>query len=146
MDLLPFDAASINAVPAGAGVYVVYKGGRAFYVGRSRVDIRRRLRSHFKGTGSQKIASEPTGSLKFEYCEMGSAEHAEALLMMELGTRKLGNMRVETDPSEWKFPCRSCTCADYQDRSNGKGGYPTVEQVAEGHAVCRCGHSYEQHE
>jgi len=146
MVLVPFDAASVNEVPAVSGIYVIYKTGSPFYVGRSRVDIQRRLKSHLKATGSRKIASEPKNSLKFEYCQMGSAEQAEAVLLAELKTKQLGNMRLETDPAEWKFPCRSCGCQDYQDRSNADGGYPTVDQVAEGRAVCRCGHPYDQHE
>ena len=147
MNLLPFAAASVDSVPAEEGVYIVYKNGVPFYVGRSRVDIQGRLRSHLKGTGSRKIASEPRNLLQFEYCNLASLEQAEAILIRELDTRKIGNMRFETDPADWKVPCRVCNsnkCTDYEDRTDG--GSPTVASVAAGTAICRCGHNYKEHE
>jgi predicted GIY-YIG superfamily endonuclease len=146
MSLLPFTVIFVNAVPAAPGIYVVYMNGAAFYVGRSRVDIRRRLKSHLKGNGNQKIARAPRHTLQFEYCEMDSSEQAESQLMKQLKTGGLGNMRLETDPAEWEFPCRECDCRNYQDHENPDGGYPTVDQVVAGTATCRCGHPYANHE
>jgi hypothetical protein len=39
--------------------------------------------------------------LEFEYQEMISVEQAEAMLIRELGTIRLGNLRRETDPADW---------------------------------------------
>ena len=144
MNLLPFDEASVSSVPPEEGIYIVYKNGNAFYVGRSRVNIQRRLKSHLKGTGSRKIATELRTSLQFEYCNLASFEQAEAIVIRELGTRSIGNLRFETDPADWKFPCRLCKCTDYEDRTDG--GSPTVASVAAGTAICRCGHNYKDHE
>ena len=39
--------------------------------------------------------------LDFEYQEMISVEQAEAVLIRELGTLNLGNLRREIDPADW---------------------------------------------
>ena len=49
---LPFDKTNVDAVPRSSGVYIIYDLAGPIYAGRSRVDIHRRLQSHFDGTGN----------------------------------------------------------------------------------------------
>ena len=104
MQLLPFDPASVAEVPRAPGVYIIrLRDGTPFYVGRSRQDINERLWRHVTGTGSRKVmeALSKHTPLEFEYQQMISVEQAEAMLIRELGTIPLGNLRRETDPADW---------------------------------------------
>jgi predicted GIY-YIG superfamily endonuclease len=104
MQRLPFDPANVAGVPRAPGVYIIrLRGGIPFYVGRSRQDIHERLWRHVMGTGSRKVmeALSRHTPLEFEYQEMISVEQAEAILIRELGTSRLGNLRRETDPADW---------------------------------------------
>jgi excinuclease UvrABC nuclease subunit len=96
--------ANVNAVSRVPGVYIIYSAhGRPFYIGRSRINIRRRLLCHATGCGSRKIrrARERGEALSFEWKEMLSPEQAEAQLIKALGTFAYGNLRRETDPADW---------------------------------------------
>jgi excinuclease UvrABC nuclease subunit len=98
----PFNDAAVREVPAGPGVYIIYKGEQPFYIGRSRVSIRERLWRHLHNGGSQKVAAELKSHLTFEYEEMWSESQAEAQLIEALGTVGLGNLRSESDPADWE--------------------------------------------
>jgi hypothetical protein len=97
----PFDLQHIEAVPHQAGVYIIYDLAGPIYVGRSRVDINRRLRSHFKGTGNANIALArrvgASSSLTFTYCCLPPEEQAdvERILIAALGVAKFANLRRE---------------------------------------------------
>jgi len=97
----PFNDISVDKVPSEAGIYIVYKDGQPFYVGRSRVDIHMRLWRHLHNRGSRKIAVEKKEELSFEYQCMLSVEQAEAQLIQELATHERFNLRRETDPADW---------------------------------------------
>jgi hypothetical protein len=92
---------SIGAVPRRSGVYIIYDLAGPIYVGRSSVDIRRRLQSHFFGTGNRNLALArirgALPSLTFAYCLLPSVEQAdvERLLIAALGVAKFANMRRE---------------------------------------------------
>ena len=104
MQRLPFDPASVVGVPRAPGVYIIrLRDGTPFYIGRSRRDIHERLWRHVTGTGSRRVmeALSRHEPLEFEYQEMISVEQAEAMLIRELGTIRLGNLRRETDPADW---------------------------------------------
>lgn len=104
MKQLPFDSASVDKAPEAPGVYIIYlRNGPPFYVGRSRVNIRARLRRHVTRTGSRKITEALLKGtrLDFEFQDMASVEQAEAILIRGLGTITLGNLRRETDPADW---------------------------------------------
>lgn len=98
---LPFDRRNIDAVPRSSGVYIVYDLAGPIYVGRSRVDIHRRLQSHFDGTGNRNLAlARRIGagtSLTFTYCVLPPGEQAdvERLLIAALGVAKYANLRRE---------------------------------------------------
>jgi excinuclease UvrABC nuclease subunit len=102
--LRPFDESHVDRVPAMSGVYVIYERAGPIYVGRSRVNIRGRLRHHLRGTGNRVIAQAlrlGTGlSLRFEHQTMISVEQAEAQLIEALGTSKFANLRRESDPAD----------------------------------------------
>lgn len=101
--LLPaFNFANISSVPRASGVYIIYEPAGAFYVGRSGVDIRRRLLAHLTGTGSGNVKlalkiKEVGASLTFTYALIPRANQreVESYLIAALGTAKLGNMRRE---------------------------------------------------
>ena len=98
---LPFDGKSIDAVPRGSGVYVIYDLAGPIYAGRSSVDIHRRLRSHFDGTGNRNLALArrvgARSSLSFIYCLLPTSEQAdvERVLIAALGVAKFANLRRE---------------------------------------------------
>ncbi len=98
---LPFDRASIKGVPRAAGVYIIYDLAGPIYVGRSRLDIRRRLESHFDGTGNRNVKlarrSGAGPSLTFTYCVLPDREQAnvESILIAALGVAKFANLRRE---------------------------------------------------
>jgi hypothetical protein len=98
---LPFDRKNIDAVPRGSGVYIIYDLAGPIYAGRSRVDIHRRLQSHFDGTGNRNLALAmrigASSSLTFTYCLLPPTEQAdvERLLIAALGVAKYANLRRE---------------------------------------------------
>jgi hypothetical protein len=102
--LQPFDEFHVARVPAAGGVYIIYSLAGPIYVGRSRVNIQVRLRSHLRGKGNRGIARAfrmGVGPfLLFEYQLMISPEQAEAQLIEALGTVKYANLRRETDPAD----------------------------------------------
>jgi hypothetical protein len=97
----PFDRLQIDLVPPESGVYVIYDLAGPVYAGRSRRDIRRRLRSHLDGSGNRNVAlARRTGalqSLSFTYCCLPASEHAdvERVLIASLGVAKYANLRRE---------------------------------------------------
>jgi GIY-YIG catalytic domain len=97
----PFDAPHVGAVPRRSGVYIIYDLAGPVYVGRSRVDIHRRLMSHFNGTGNRNIAMARRvgvgASLSFTYCCLPAAEQqdVERILIAALGAGKFANLRRE---------------------------------------------------
>ena len=100
----PLIPSTFMGVPHAPGVYIIYDGrGKPFYVGRSRVSIRDRLRCHAGRIGSRKVrdALNRGEKLTFEWEEMLSPEQAEAQLIAALGLVNLGNLRRETDPADW---------------------------------------------
>ena len=99
----PFTALDLNGVPPAPGVYIVYLAdGTPSYVGRSIIDIRRRLIAHVHGRGSVKIRERLARGerLLFEWEELLSPHQAEAQLQKHLGVCA-GNLRQETDPADW---------------------------------------------
>jgi predicted GIY-YIG superfamily endonuclease len=100
---LSFDESSMGYVNSCGGVYIIYKDGNPYYVGRSRKDISARLKSHLKGTGSRKVAEllGTSAKLTMEFECLSSMEQVEAQLIKDLGTDKFGNLRKETDPADW---------------------------------------------
>lgn len=93
----------VYGVPTCSGVYIILRNGNPYYVGRSRVNIYRRLKAHAGGYGSKKVAEllGKSDKLTVEYECLTSVEQMESQLINELGTDKLGNMRRETDPADW---------------------------------------------
>ena len=89
----------VDGAPNCRGVYIIWAGGRPFYVGKSR-GIRGRLREHFSGAGSSAVASilNQNASIGWEALCGDSDEQMESQLMKHLGTTSLGNLRIETDP------------------------------------------------
>ena len=98
---LPFDKTNVDAVPRSSGVYIIYDLAGPIYAGRSRVDIHRRLQSHFDGTGNRNLAAARRigagSSLTFTYCLLPPAEQAdvERILIAALGVAKYANLRRE---------------------------------------------------
>jgi excinuclease UvrABC nuclease subunit len=103
MRLFPFDESHIKKVPIDPGVYVIYRGSRPVYVGRSRCNIQARLRCHHAKRGNRgiAIALDMGVPLSFEYACMISVEQAEAVLISFIGKENLYNLRKETDPADW---------------------------------------------
>ena len=103
--IVPFNETTVQAVPSGPGIYIVYCRAtrRAAYVGRSRRDIRARLRAHVVGQGSKRLreAMQRGEPLEFEWMHMLSPEQAESQLITALGTAAYYNLRRETDPADW---------------------------------------------
>ena len=103
----PLIAANLDTtvVPKASGVYIIYRNGTPFYIGRSIVSIRDRLLCHANRRGSQRVteALNRGDRLTFEWEEMGSPHQAEAQLIRGLGTyaKLYGNLRKETDPADW---------------------------------------------
>lgn len=98
---LPLNSQQINMVPRESGVYITFDLAGPIYVGRSRVDIRRRLLSHFSGTGNKNLAlAKKVGgasSLTFTYCclPVDAQADVERLLIAELGVANFANLRHE---------------------------------------------------
>jgi hypothetical protein len=103
-NLQAFDQLHVLLAPNEAGVYILWKVSgpkpEPFYVGRSRVSMRGRLLQHWLGTGSRKIAATRKNELAFECQAMISVEQVEAILIKELPTYPVGNLRRETDPAD----------------------------------------------
>lgn len=99
----PLCLANLTKVPNEAGIYIIYKNGRPFYIGRSIVNIHSRLCAHASGRGSRKIKECLVRGerLEFEWQELSSPHQAEAQLIAALGTVAYGNLRRETDPADW---------------------------------------------
>jgi hypothetical protein len=101
-----FTAGEIDRTPSCSGVYIIMRSGDPYYVGRSRVDIRERLRRHRAGSGSRRVAdlvrNTPDSNLSFTYECLTSVEQMEAQLIATLGTTRFGNLRGETDPADWE--------------------------------------------
>ena len=100
----PLLLANLVDVPNAPGIYIVYrKGGKPFYVGRSRSSVHTRLVAHAQGRGSTKIreAFARGEQLDFEWEEMWSPEQVEAQLIKHLDVLTVGNLRRETDPADW---------------------------------------------
>ena len=82
-------------------MYVVYDLAGPIYAGRSRVDIHRRLQSHFDGTGNRNLALArrigASSSLTFTCCLLPPTEQAdvERILIAALGVAKYANLRRE---------------------------------------------------
>jgi hypothetical protein len=97
----PFDSAHVLAVPRAAGVYIIYDLAGPIYVGRSSVDIHRRLHSHLLGTGNRNVALArrigAAKSISFTYCLIPRSEQAdvERVLIAALGVAKFANLRHE---------------------------------------------------
>src|SRR6266446_11007454 len=95
-----FDAHNVGLVPRRSGVYVIYDLAGPIYVGRSRVDIQRRLQSHLNGTGNRNIRLARrmgSSSLSFSYCCLPAAKQTEveSILIAALGVGKFANLRRE---------------------------------------------------
>ena len=96
-----FDLRHIEAVPHQGRVYIIYDLAGPIYVGRSRVDINRRLRSHANGTGNANIALAQrvgaSSSLTFTYCCLPAEAQAdvERILIAALGVAQFANLRHE---------------------------------------------------
>jgi excinuclease UvrABC nuclease subunit len=96
-----FNAMNLAAVPRQPGVYIIYDLGGPVYVGRSRVNIHRRLHSHLYGTGNRNIAMARrvggASSLTFTFCCLPAAEQAtvESILIAALGVGNFANLRRE---------------------------------------------------
>jgi hypothetical protein len=99
----PLSLATVANIPRVPGVYIVYRRHVPVYVGRSRCDIRERLRRHVTGIGNRGIARAMQSNvpLEVEYQWLNSPEQAEAVLIRELGTASSLNLRRETDPGDW---------------------------------------------
>lgn len=97
----PLNTFFVSSVPDAAGVYIIYDLAGPIYVGRSRVDIRKRLQRHLHGTGNINIALARRlgagASLSFTYCCLPAAEQAnvESLLIAALGAGNFANLRRE---------------------------------------------------
>jgi hypothetical protein len=97
----PFDAFHVLLVPRASGVYVVSDLSGPIHVGRSRVDIRRRLLTHLRGKGNRNIAFGrrvgAAASLDFTYCCLRPEEQAdvERILIASFGVATLANLRRE---------------------------------------------------
>jgi hypothetical protein len=98
---LPFDRPSVAAVPRSSGVYIIFDLAGPMYVGRSRVDIRRRLQGYLDGTRNRNIAlARRVGagaSLSFSYCLLPRTVQGEieSLLIAALGVARFANLRRE---------------------------------------------------
>jgi hypothetical protein len=97
----PFNRQHVDTVPSASGVYVIYDLAGPIYAGRSRSDIRRRLRSHLDGSGNRNIAlAKRIGalqSLSFTFCCLPSSAQAdvERVLIASLGVAKFASLRHE---------------------------------------------------
>lgn len=98
----PLQIQELAKVPERNEIYIIYLDGEPFYIGRSSVNIRRRLYAHATRIGSRKVreALELGKKLEFEWEELGSPQQAEAQLIEAFGTIKCGNLRRETDPAD----------------------------------------------
>lgn len=101
LDRIPFNYLNINQVPRASGAYIIFDLAGPIYVGRSRVDIHRRLLSHFNATGNKNLAlAKKIGaaqSLTFTYCCLPTDAQAdvERLLIAALGVAAFANLRHE---------------------------------------------------
>ncbi len=107
---------AISESGADGGVYIVYKDGKPFYIGRSISNVRHRLYKHSRNIGSKAIAAQNHSRLTFEFTtEIISVEQVEAELVRSFGTyarlidsedlskRNRGNLANVLDPAA-KYP------------------------------------------
>lgn len=108
---LLFDLPSIMHVPEKPGIYIIYDLAGIIYVGKSGINIRRRLKSHWSRRGNQNIAMAMKigagSSLTFKFWELTGfqANQAEGILIRELGAINYANLRKEKitdDPQGWE--------------------------------------------
>ncbi len=97
-----FTKENIDKVPERSGVYILYEPAGPFYVGRSSVNMRARLRAHCGGYGSRNVRlamriRQVAHSMTFTYVQLqpGCEREVEAVLIPMLGTTRLANMRHE---------------------------------------------------
>ena len=106
--IMPFEKAEVLLVPEASGVYIVYDLAGPIYVGRSALNIRRRLLTHLEGRGNKNIAMAlsigAASSLSFSFCLLPRADqaHAEAVLIEQIGAIKFANLRRETSQEDWE--------------------------------------------
>src|SRR4051812_38401660 len=96
-----FDQLGVDNAPNCGGVYIIFRNDQPMYVGRSRVSIRDRLRSHYAGRGSACIDSqrgENRSGWTFDAQCAGSPEQLEANRIRDLSPPC--NMRGEKDPAD----------------------------------------------
>ena len=97
----PYDRDHVLEVPQTSGIYIIFDLVGPVYVGRSGVDIRRRLHNHLTGRGNKNIKLArrigATQSLTFTYCCLPCSEQAdvERLLIAALGVANFANLRRE---------------------------------------------------
>jgi hypothetical protein len=107
LPIRPFNDEWVSKVDRSSGVYIVYDLAGPIYVGRSAVDIHRRLHSHLIERGNQVIAQAmrigAASSLTFTYCLLPRADqaNAEAVFIRELGSAEFANLRRETSDEDW---------------------------------------------
>lgn len=101
-----FSSAGLDHVTNCPGIYIIYDASTPFYVGRSTVGVRERLRRHLNGSGSRKVAelvaSRPN-NLSVRYLCGDSPEQMEAQTILVLQTMGLGNIASVSDPAD-RFP------------------------------------------
>lgn len=97
-----FTTENINKVPERPGIYILYEPAGPFYVGRSSVNMRARLRAHFGGYGNKNVRlamriRQVARSITFTYVQLqpGCEREVESVLIPMLGTTRLANMRHE---------------------------------------------------
>jgi len=101
----PFNETNVSDVPNGfQGIYAIYDATAASelvcYLGRSKNDVRGRLRAHLKGNGSQivKMLLAHGHELWFSYSSSSNYRGAEAAEIQRL--LPAANKRLETKQLE----------------------------------------------
>jgi hypothetical protein len=106
-DRRPFTRLEIDFVSPLPGIYIIYDLAGPIYVGRSSIDIRRRLRAHYNMEGNRNIAAArrvgATTSLTFAFCCMPVAiqRDVEAILIRHLSVTSFANLRREAAAEDW---------------------------------------------
>jgi hypothetical protein len=95
---------TIGHIPTGTGgVYIIFRMGRPYYIGRSQDNVKGRLRCHLHCRGNRNVGESirKGEDLTFAYEEVMSFEQLEANLIQVYGeSGKLGNLRFESDPAD----------------------------------------------
>jgi len=112
-EIVPFDNDGVMKIHHHPGVYVIYRPidrlqtDVELYIGRSEVDIHRRLMCHLHGRGNRvvgEMARLHPGKLSFNYMYLPkydpenpgfNAREAEAILIAEIGLDALANRKHE---------------------------------------------------